>query len=144
MFDLLLHRILEVPEIAAQSLEKLLDRFGQLYKFHGTITYWQSNPSFFLLSFPLLPLPPPPPSSPSLLALPPPPPSSHPDHPISFLYTTLHYYERTLVDRPSWKRKLVSAVISEEQCHVVCILNIHWFILYVQVLSKAYIPLTGK
>lgn len=129
MFDLLLHRILEVPEIAAQSLEKLLDRFGQLYKFHGTITYWQSNPSFLLLLSPLSPSP---------------PPSSHLDHPISFLYTTLHYYERTLAERPSWKKKLVSAVISEEHHHIVCILNIHWFILCVQVLSKAYIPLTGK
>jgi len=68
--------MLEVPEIAAQSLEKLLDSFGPLYKFH--------------------------------------------DHPISFLYTTLHYYERTFADRPTWKRKLVSTVIGAQQ-------NIHPF-----------------
>ena len=39
MFDLLIQRLLEVPDMASQSLEKLLDQYGQLYKFHGMETF---------------------------------------------------------------------------------------------------------
>jgi hypothetical protein len=34
-----------------------------------------------------------------------------PDRPVTYLYNTLHYYERKLRDRPSLKRRLVSAVL---------------------------------
>lgn len=33
------------------------------------------------------------------------------DRPVTYLYNTLHYYERMLRDRPSMKRRLVSAVL---------------------------------
>lgn len=33
------------------------------------------------------------------------------DRPVTYLYNTLHYYERKLRDRPSLKRRLVSAVL---------------------------------
>lgn len=33
------------------------------------------------------------------------------DHPVTYLYNTLHYYERNLRDRPPLKKKLVGAVI---------------------------------
>ena len=36
VLDLLIQRILELPEVASQSLEKLLEKYGPLYKFHGT------------------------------------------------------------------------------------------------------------
>ena len=35
VFDLLIQRYLEVPEVADQSLEQLLGMYGSLYKFHG-------------------------------------------------------------------------------------------------------------
>lgn len=34
------------------------------------------------------------------------------DRPVTYLYNTLHYYERNLRDRPGLKRRLVSAVLS--------------------------------
>lgn len=33
------------------------------------------------------------------------------DRPVTYLYNTLHYYERKLRDRPLLKRRLVSAVL---------------------------------
>lgn len=33
------------------------------------------------------------------------------DRPVTYLYNTLHYYERKLRDRPPLKRRLVSAVL---------------------------------
>lgn len=33
------------------------------------------------------------------------------DRPITYLYNTLHYYEKKLRDRPALKRKLVGAVL---------------------------------
>lgn len=38
-------------------------------------------------------------------------PSIFSDRPVTYLYNTLHYYERKLRDRPSLKRRLVSAVL---------------------------------
>ena len=35
VFDLLIQRFLEVPEVASQCLEQLLLKYGCLYKFHG-------------------------------------------------------------------------------------------------------------
>ena len=35
VFDLLVQRFLEVPEVAGECLEPLLVKYGQLYKFHG-------------------------------------------------------------------------------------------------------------
>ena len=34
-----------------------------------------------------------------------------PDHPITYLYNTLHYYEDRLRDSPKLKRQLVAAVV---------------------------------
>lgn len=34
------------------------------------------------------------------------------DRPVTYLYNTLHYYERKLQDRPPLKRKLVNAILS--------------------------------
>ena len=33
------------------------------------------------------------------------------DRPMTYLYNTLHYYEKRLKDRPPLKKKLVSAII---------------------------------
>lgn len=33
------------------------------------------------------------------------------DRPVTYLYNTLHYYERNLRDRPNLKRRLVSAIL---------------------------------
>ncbi len=33
------------------------------------------------------------------------------DRPVTYLYNTLHYYERKLRDKPALKRKLVQAII---------------------------------
>ena len=35
VMDLVLQRLLEVPDMAARSLEQLLELYGPLYKFHG-------------------------------------------------------------------------------------------------------------
>ena len=35
------------------------------------------------------------------------------DRPVTYLYNTLHYYEKKLRDRPTLKRKLVQAIIGE-------------------------------
>lgn len=37
---------------------------------------------------------------------------SSPDRPVTYLYNTLHYYERHLRDRTNLKRKLVHAIMS--------------------------------
>lgn len=71
VFDLLIHRFLELPALAELYLVELLRRYGNLYKFH--------------------------------------------DQPISFLYTTLHYYEKSLADHTPWKRNLVMAVIGAQR-----------------------------
>lgn len=34
------------------------------------------------------------------------------DRPVTYLYNTLHYYERKLQDRPLLKRRLVNAILS--------------------------------
>ena len=36
------------------------------------------------------------------------------DRPITYLYNTLHYYERRVRDRPSLKRKLISSITGGE------------------------------
>ena len=46
------------------------------------------------------------------------------DRPMTYLYNTLHYYEKRLKDRPPLKKKLVSAIIgmvcSEFSHRVLC------------------------
>ena len=34
-------------------------------------------------------------------------------HPVGYLYTTLHYYEQSLRERPQWKRQMVATVMGE-------------------------------
>ena len=36
------------------------------------------------------------------------------DHPMTYLYNTLHYYERKVRDKISLKRKLISSITGEE------------------------------
>lgn len=92
VLDIIIHRFLEVPISSVnKTLESILDHLGCLYKFHGKLfrrQCFQRNSHIGLtFSFRLL------------------------DRPISYLYNTLHFYERKLRDRPSLKRHLVSAVI---------------------------------
>jgi mediator of RNA polymerase II transcription subunit 23 len=67
---LYLHRLLEVPDIAAQYLEQILTKYGCLFAFHA--------------------------------------------HPVGHLYTTLHYYEQSLRDRPHWKKQMVAIVMGSQ------------------------------
>ena len=74
VFDIVVHRLIEVPPDAAKSLDSLIHKVGPLYKFHHK--------------------------------------------PFMFLYTTLHYYELNLVNRPSLRAKLVSTITrSQENRH---------------------------
>ena len=66
VFDIVVHRILELPFDEARSLITLLDHLRHIYKFH--------------------------------------------DKPITFLYNTLHYYERRLRQTPLLKKKLISSI----------------------------------
>ena len=70
VFDILIHRFIEIPFIDSKSTERLaiiMDHFAHLYKFH--------------------------------------------DRPITYLYNTLHYYEKRIRQRLSLKKKLVSCII---------------------------------
>ncbi|BES98684.1 Mediator of RNA polymerase II transcription subunit [Nesidiocoris tenuis] len=67
VFDIVIHRYLELPPGTHKSLDSLLDHLGILYKFH--------------------------------------------DRPVTYLYNTLHYYEKKLRTLPLLKRKLVSSVL---------------------------------
>lgn len=95
VLDIIIHRFLEVQvSNANKTLESILDHLGCLYKFHGLLIVFtcvsianqhHANQYHFI--------------------------AAHVDRPISYLYNTLHFYERKLRDRPSLKRHLVSAVI---------------------------------
>lgn len=93
MLDIVIHRFLEVPMNSVnKTLEVILDHLGCLYKFHGkqqalnlvkekiSPTIKVSNNIFLI----------------------------HLDRPVTYLYNTLHFYERKLRDRPPLKKLLVS------------------------------------
>ncbi|KAL5016931.1 hypothetical protein ScPMuIL_006520 [Solemya velum] len=67
VLDILIHRLLEMPNSKFQFVETILEHLGGLYKFH--------------------------------------------DRPITYLYNTLHYYEKRLVARPILKRRLVHSIV---------------------------------
>lgn len=90
VLDIVIHRFLEVPiNTVNKTLEIILEHLGCLYKFHGNrislFSHLSSRPvviSHHILS----------------------------DRPITYLYHTLHFYERKLRDRPLLKKRLITAV----------------------------------
>lgn len=55
------------------------------------------------------------------------------DRPVTYLYNTLHYYERHLRDRTNLKRKLVHAIMSSlkvgKETQYVCSFSLDWLTL---------------
>lgn len=93
VLDIVIHRFLEaLMNSPNKPLESILTHMGCLYKFHGTHT----NILFKIIRTPLTNFNH---SRPHL------------DRPITYLYHTLHFYERKLQDRPALKKILVSAII---------------------------------
>lgn len=99
VFDIVIHRFLELLPVS-KSLETLLDHLGGLYKFHGEIKslYGSKKNQKYVRqrrgsSYVIIII---------LCA----------DRPVTYLYNTLHYYERHLRDRTNLKRKLVHAIMS--------------------------------
>lgn len=72
-----------------KTLEVILEHLGCLYKFHGMLL----NSMTFTRKLILFLI--------SLII----------DRPVTYLYNTLHFYERRLRDRPPLKKRLVGAVI---------------------------------
>lgn len=75
--------------MAAQHLEQALDKFGCLFAFHGQL---QSSFGPFATIAALFV-------------------SAATAHPASHLYTTLHYYQISLQERPEMKKKMVATVM---------------------------------
>lgn len=89
VLDIVIHRFLEVSVTSvSKTLEIILEHLGCLYKFHGKRILRRiierndiSNVNAFQT-----------------------------DRPVTYLYNTLHFYERKLRNRPPTKKRLVAAV----------------------------------
>lgn len=92
VLDIVVHRYLEISQVSS-SLEILLEHLGCLYRFHGNIFLLHLYKLNFYIYFFKISL--------QILS----------DRPITYLYNTLHYYERKLRDQPVLKRRLVTAIL---------------------------------
>lgn len=91
VLDIVIHRFLEVPiSTINKTLEIILEHLGCLYKFHGKhILFfggWEILAESYFIFFFFI------------------------DRPVTYLYNTLHFYERKLRVRPPLKKRLVAAV----------------------------------